>query len=124
MVNSITQIAAGALVLGIGSSGAHAYLESRDTAKQLGGMDIQVIKKAYGISDLVYDCVYETFASKNKLNVDDIVNFIENETSTAGSELETPMAKTIKECIYQDPFGWHGTGNEWAIPLLETESWN
>jgi len=123
MSNSITAIAAAALAIGISTYGIEAYKDAQEVANQLGSVEINTIKKAYGISDLVYNCVEEAFKKENKNNVDDLVAFIELEAQTAGTENETQLAAEIKACVYQDPFGWHGTENEWAIELLDTESW-
>lgn len=123
MEHTITAIAAGAIAIGMATFGAEAFTLAEETAESLGSMDKSTIQEAYGISDLVYNCVENAFEENNKKNVDDLVSFIELEASTAGTENETPLASEIKACIYQDPFGWHGTENEWAIELLETEEW-
>lgn len=83
-------------------------------------MTITEFNEMVGVSDLVYDCVNDVLQGENS---EGIVNFIENEAHTAGTPEETLRASEIKQCIYQDPFGWHGTENEWAIELLETDTW-
>jgi len=83
-------------------------------------MTISEFNEMVGVSDLVYDCVTDVLQGED---VEGIVDFIENEAPTAGTPEETQNAKAIKECVYQDPFGWHGTENEWAIELLETDTW-
>lgn len=119
MANTITAIAAGALALGMATYGAQAFQNAEAVAQELGNLQIQTIQKAYGISDLVYDCVKDVLGT----DADNIIRFIETEAQTTGTDAETETASKIKQCIYQDPFGWHGTENEWAIELLNTEEW-
>ena len=116
----IMALAASALAIGIAAVGASAYTDAQRVADELTLLDRQTIQKAYGISDLVWDCAADVLSDKT---VDDLVVFIESEVPTAGTPEETSLVTQIKECIYKDPFGWHGTENEWAIELLEIEKW-
>jgi hypothetical protein len=95
----------------------------QETGKVIASYELptkQVLQKAYGISDLVWDCVNDELQGKS---AEELLLFIEEEASTAGTTEETALAGSIKECVYLDPFGWHGTENEWAIYLLKTEEW-
>jgi len=83
-------------------------------------MTISEFNQMVGVSDVVYDCVTDVLKNDD---AESIIAFIETEAATAGTPSETPKAEAIKQCVYQDPFGWHGTENEWAIELLETDTW-
>jgi hypothetical protein len=119
MTNTITAIAAAALAVGITTYGVQAFQTAEEVAQELGSLQIETVKKAYGISDLVYNCVEDVLGT----DADNIIRFIETEAQTTGTDAETETATQIKQCIYQDPFGWHGTENEWAIELLNTDEW-
>lgn len=100
--------------------GSQAILDAEELVSNYEIPSKATIMKAYGISDLVWDCAADALSGKD---VDGLVNFIETEAPTAGTETETELAAKLKACVYQDPFGWHGTENEWAIELLNTEEW-
>jgi hypothetical protein len=116
----ITAIAALALIGAAAILGPQAIQDAELSVANYELPTLETIKKAYGISDLVWDCAADALSGKD---VDGLVTFIESEVPTAGTPEETPLAGQLKACVYQDPFGWHGTENEWAIELLNTEEW-
>jgi len=116
----ITAIATMAVLTATAILGSQAIQDAEQLAASYEMPSLDTIKKAYGISDLVWDCAADALSGKD---VDGLVTFIETEASTAGTEQETELSGKLKECVYQDPFGWHGTENDWAIELLNTEEW-
>lgn len=87
----------------------------------LDDMPMEDFAKANGVSEVVLDCAKDVLAGKN---VEELADFIDDEAKSAGTEAETATAKALRECVYQDPLGWHGTPFEEYIYLLETEDWD
>jgi hypothetical protein len=73
-----------------------------------------------GISDIVYDCAVEVLSDRS---AEELVEFIQTDAVEASEGDFSPAASALRECIYLDPLGWHGTENEWAIELLNTDEW-
>lgn len=73
-----------------------------------------------GISEIVYDCAYNLLKDES---VDSLVSLIEDQQLPLEEQGRPSLTTAVRECIYLDPLGWHGTENEWAIELLEIEKW-
>lgn len=86
----------------------------------LDDMPAKEFARMNGISEIVYDCAFDVLQDKN---VEELVQFIEVDAVAAADGEFSETAALLRECVYLDPLGWHGTENEWAIELLEIDKW-
>jgi hypothetical protein len=105
---------------GMGLIGSVALLQGFTDSDPLNGITAKEFARLNGISEIVYDCAYDLLKDKSEA---ELIDFIENDAIKAGTIEEPILVGSVRECIYLDPFGWHGTPNEWAIELLEIEKW-
>lgn len=68
---------------------------------------------ANGISQPVYECAKTALAGATEEDLTALINA----TDKIGSTEETATQAALRTCVEQDPFGWAGTSQEWAIPL-------
>lgn len=107
MSTGIEAIAAAALAVIIGTVGVQAANEFQDP---FAGKSGQELRQQMGISEQVYQCAEEVLKDKD---ADGIVAIIEN------IKENNPTNQALAQCVAQDPFGWSGTENEWALDLLD-----
>jgi hypothetical protein len=111
----------GVLAITIAGTGvAYANLDNLSVETALDSMSVKEFARMNGISELVYNCAADVLAGKT---AEELVEFIQSDAVSAGAGDFSPTASALKECIYLDPLGWHGTENEWAIELLQTDKW-
>lgn len=110
----------GVLILTLGAGVAYANLDYLDVPSALDSVSAKEFAKMNGISEIVYDCATDVLAGKN---ADELIEFIKNDAVSANAGDFSPTASALRECVYLDPLGWHGTENEWAIELLNTDEW-
>ena len=67
-----------------------------------------------GISQPVYECAQRVLDGQDA----DAWAELSKTTATVGTVEETPTQARLRVCVEQDPFGWAGTDQEWAISLL------
>lgn len=111
----------GLLVLTLGGAGvAYVNLDDLTVPTALDNMSAKEFARMNGISEIVYDCAADVLAGKTG---EELVEFIQVDAVKASEGDFSPTASALRECIYLDPLGWHGTENEWAIELLNTDEW-
>jgi hypothetical protein len=113
-------IVTGLLILTLGTGVAYASLDDLTIPTALDSVSAKEFAKMNGISELVYDCAVEALSDRS---VEELVDFIQVDAVNASTGDFSPSASALRECIYLDPLGWHGTENEWAIELLNTDEW-
>lgn len=107
MSTGIEGIAALALAAAMSVVGIQAVNEFQDP---FAGKSGQELRQQMGISEKVYQCAEEVLKGKD---ADGIVAVIEN------IQENNPTNQALAQCVAQDPFGWSGTENEWALDLLD-----
>ena len=112
----------GMLILMLGGVGLTqaVSLDYISIPSALDSVSAKQFAKMNGISEIVYDCATDVLAGKD---AEGLIEFIQNDAVNAGLGDFSPTASALRECVYLDPLGWHGTDNEWAIELLNTDEW-
>lgn len=72
-------------------------------------------RASVGVSEVVYECAEKVLASHTD---EELIALIE-QSGTVGTADETPVQYSLRVCVEQDPFGWAGTEEEWALELLK-----
>jgi hypothetical protein len=108
------------LASGIGLTASVSLVGGFSDTTGLDTLEAKEFARLNGISEIVYDCAFDLLKDKS---VEELVGFIENDIPQTDTLTEPTLVSAVRECIYLDPLGWHGTPNEWAIELLETDKW-
>ena len=119
MTSILETMIAGALARGLAAGGAATSIESdgptdanaNTIAEQLASPEFLT---GIGISQPVYECAQQVLEGET---ADDLEALIRS-SATVGTTAETPTQAALRQCVEQDPFGWAGTDQEWAIPLV------
>lgn len=107
MATGVEAIGAIALAVLMSAVGVQAVNEFQDP---FAGKSGQELRQQMGISEQVYQCAEAVLEGKD---ADGIVAVIEK------IKENNPTNQALAQCVAQDPFGWLGTENEWAMDLLD-----
>lgn len=113
MASLIEILATTTLVVAI-SAGSLASLDAANPDTIAAELTSQEFLSGIGISAPVYDCAKNATSG---LSEEDLVTLI-NASDKVGTSSETPIQAELRKCVSMDPFGWAGTEQEWAIPLV------
>ena len=112
------------LLMGLTAGGMAVTAESLNSAtdplsqEQVDGIAAALVSPEFlaanGISQPVYECAKTVLAGSTEEDLTALINA----TDKVGTAEETTTQAALRGCIEQDPFGWAGTDQAWAIPLV------
>lgn len=108
MASIVETVLASAMVLGLSATVAAG-------ADSLTQADASAWLQQAGISQLVQDCAAPILASKDATELETLIRSMDPANADAAG---SPEVAALQACAMKDPFGWAGTDQEWAIPLV------